>query len=618
MLAPLSRYASEWPQDLSPQEHYHWWFVDADPTEMARLFARAHENRMKAAEELAHSKTASHIFCDRGPASVSAMCIAYFAHRNKVPIASSVESLHKLEILPLRSVRIPSSSFILLPDSDPSHYLSRCLSAANEREESNLFSEEQRLKYAQYHQTLFEALAFGAQDQTSIHIDGNRSIVQIQNAIRDTLREPRYGNPIDPLWPHLTQIVGLAGPSESGKSTAGDFIHYTSGGGRFKLNYFLELARLNMGWKFNPDSQNYLDGVSDDALCEAMLDAIDRFCMSHYYLPNISLESFHGFGLARAMKSYLGNQFNLLYVDADKDLRLSRAKQEASLSHVSHDIFYTKEETKFSRGLLNISAIADHHIDNSATYYHFKRKLSRAIYPPVRYEPNVVTIEERLNEDPFVSVASKLLSLLRQSLGDRLRMVAFLGSIMNGSPIPGWSDIDALVVIDGHPQALLEATHSAAKATDIKLGLSYYSVEDFESGVFLDSKAWASVRYVLSGNHPVQVFAGCGFPDPQRPGTATELDRALIEVLSQLKRALIEPDDRVSTRRLYKLIHLCAQMFGRCEESGLGHTIVNPTATRSWVSRISSPIPNAEEVIQGLISLRALREIGARLVAELF
>jgi dephospho-CoA kinase len=82
------------------------------------------------------------------------------------------------------------------------------------------------------------------------------------------------------------RVVAFGGMSESGKSTAADYLRVRHGFARLKIGYLLDLAAAYRGIS---------DPYEADLVTQAELlaDALDRYCAAHHFAERLSIESLH-------------------------------------------------------------------------------------------------------------------------------------------------------------------------------------------------------------------------------------------------------------------------------------------------------------------------------------
>ena len=105
-----------------------------------------------------------------------------------------------------------------------------------------------------------------------------------------------------------------------------------------------------------------------------------------YYKDAISLESLHDFELSRALKSQLGEQFSIIYIDTSLKNRVIRnALAEGIDVQQSMEQVQAKDAEKRAMGADKIKEIADYVIDNNGTNYELYSKLDTITSAKTKY-----------------------------------------------------------------------------------------------------------------------------------------------------------------------------------------------------------------------------------------
>lgn len=129
------------------------------------------------------------------------------------------------------------------------------------------------------------------------------------------------------------------------------------------------------------------------------------------------------------------------------------------------------------------------------------------------------------------------------------------GSLGRGEVIPGWSDIDVLLVIKKYNKAIFEHINTALKKTgdDIKIGLTVFSLEEFNHAYFKDSKTYISIRLIREGYYQPRIMK----PEIQLPHQNKIVKKYMdISDFSRLshdiKRELLKKEN-YDEKKVYKL-----------------------------------------------------------------
>src|SRR5262249_51847872 len=141
---------------------------------------------------------------------------------------------------------------------------------------------------------------------------GDRSVISVQDELRVALHE--LGVPSPPGLLSHARVVALGGMSESGKSSAADWLRRRHGYTRLKMGFLLEHAATRHGI----DDIYALDETTQ---AELLVDSLDRYLAAHYFGDRLTIESLHRHKATRALRTLLGTSLTLVYLDTPERLR---------------------------------------------------------------------------------------------------------------------------------------------------------------------------------------------------------------------------------------------------------------------------------------------------------
>src|SRR3989344_5893549 len=104
-----------------------------------------------------------------------------------------------------------------------------------------------------------------------------------------------------------------------------------------------------------------------------------------------------------------------------------------------------------------------------------------------------------MNKSDYFETEKNIFELLKKSLGTRLLFYCLTGSLARGKPVPGWSDIDILLVVDVYSPDFFALLESVAMMGEIKVGMTFYSLEEFNERYFRDPKTHAALELIEKG-----------------------------------------------------------------------------------------------------------------------
>ena len=153
-------------------------------------------------------------------------------------------------------------------------------------------------------------------------------------------------------------------------------------------------------------------------------------------------------------------------------------------------------------------------------------------------------------------------------LGDRMIVFMLTSSCGLEKYIPGWSDIDILIVADKLDFASLRELHNAQAKYSIKIALALLSQHEFNEKMFDDKTnvVFYQVSEGLLAPNFVKKEAVTKFPNV----TIREIqedDKCMMPMyLHKLRRALYAPsnDKRIILKTLYIVLKMCLRSEGHC------------------------------------------------------
>ncbi len=107
----------------------------------------------------------------------------------------------------------------------------------------------------------------------------------------------------------------------------------------------------------------------------------------------------------------------------------------------------------------------------------------------------------------YFETEKTIFDLLQKNLGPRLLFYCLTGSLARGKPVPGWSDIDILLVVDAYTPDFFALLESTSKVNGIKVGMTFYSLEEFNERYFRDPKTHAALELIEKGVYVPKVLS---------------------------------------------------------------------------------------------------------------
>jgi predicted nucleotidyltransferase len=103
-----------------------------------------------------------------------------------------------------------------------------------------------------------------------------------------------------------------------------------------------------------------------------------------------------------------------------------------------------------------------------------------------------------LTKEDYTKTEGQFYEILLSSIKDEICLYCVTGSLGRNEIIPGWSDIDVLIVIKDYKKATFESISNALLKinSEIKIGTTIFSVEEFNHQYFKDAKTYVSIKFI--------------------------------------------------------------------------------------------------------------------------
>jgi predicted nucleotidyltransferase len=516
-----------------------WWFEKAPVEEVADVLACSFLER---ARQTCRSAVR---LVDRGIPMLEASLAATVAVREDLDAAHATQRAARLLIpydADLRQAESAECGVVLLHDTDPAAAAARSL--AREPAADYRYAAYQRHLNIQI-QRMADEGRFGA-----VVITGDRSIIAIQAELRGHLSGLQSVLPLFPLA--AVRVVAFGGMSESGKSTAADYLRTHHGFARLKIGYLIEEAAARSGI-----SDPYGEPAAMQA--ELLADSLDRYCAAHHFLTELSLESVHRDEPAAELRKLLGGNLTLVYLDTPGRIREQRGV--AGPADVGE-----RDAVKHRRGAAAVAGLADVVINNGGTRLALARQLDVLATGLARPHQVLRAVPVNTLGLPvhLESYLAKLVKATAESVAG-VDLLAVTGSGARGKYQHGWSDLDVLVIaatacLTRIRQVLAEV---AGDLDGVKLGVTLITPAECAAGA-VTPRVLHVLRTMCAGEiAPLWTRPGLTLAAPEPQADAMESLRDGTQAAVEIRRQLLRPNPDI--RALYKITALLAKVMLRFE-----------------------------------------------------
>ncbi|MGW6412302.1 nucleotidyltransferase domain-containing protein [Streptomyces vinaceus] len=530
---PLDHYDPRW-ATIKADGMAHWWFETGPVEEVTDVLATSYLERSR------RPFSAPVRLLDRGIPMLEASVAATVAIRENLGTAQAADRA-RLLLSPfetdLRAAEQDEYALVLLHCDDPEEGTRRSLS----------YEVTVTDTYAAYQRHLHEQINRLVDDgrfPMSIRI-GDRPTVTIQDEVRQLLAHLHPSVPSRALFG--VHVTALGGMSESGKSTAGEYLRTHHGHARLKIGHLIEDAASRAGI---PDPYRLGSVVQ----AELIVDALDRFCQAHNFIDSVSIESLHDFESTAELARMLGSQLTIAYLDASEATRTGRGT--AGAQDVAE-----RDVVKRARGADRIASIAHEVIGNDGPRLELERRLDRIALDRRWPEHQPSTMPVNALGLP-VHLESYLAEFLDRATGPQplIDLLAVTGSGARGKYQHGWSDLDVFVVADAASLGgiRLVLAELEAELGGVKLGMTVLTRAECRAGAV--TSRLLHVLALIGSGALVPLWSAPGLALPA-PDAAADIDVSLrdgIQAAIEIRRQLLKgaPD----LRDLYKVTALLAKI----------------------------------------------------------
>lgn len=324
-----------------------WWWGCTDEEFVLTIFGALGRRRAKhmACEQV------TMVVYDRGTAMFEAVAVAVIAVKSQDhDLTEARKKLHL--ILSRKEFHVPREQVAILLKHG--HDLEESVRITLQREHQPADA-----RYRLYQTLLQTELGHQEKRATYQHIilaglpETHR---EVQNQLRAVLKPSIQHHSFQPILHNLRRIYAFGGLSEAGKSTFAQTLAVHCGpelAFRAKIAYFNELASERLGGSI------YAHPEEEQAIM--LLHELENFSNRHYWIKVMTIESLHRVTVTKWLKTWLGNKFQVVFIDASDDKRAER-------SLVPPDARIRNDSIKQGRGAHLIRGHADFILDNNGTF----------------------------------------------------------------------------------------------------------------------------------------------------------------------------------------------------------------------------------------------------------
>ncbi|MGW0552394.1 nucleotidyltransferase domain-containing protein [Streptomyces altiplanensis] len=535
---PLDAHDARW-AEIKKNGMGTWWFAAGPVREVADVLAASYLQRSR------HRRGAADVrLMDRGIPMLEASLAATVAVREDLTCEQAADRARMLlepYTQDLKAAEAAEHGVVLLHHDDPAIGTARALS--HEKSVTPIYTAYQRHLHDQIHRLVAEG-----RFEDVIVVD-ERPVVAVQDELRRRLHPHTALVPAGCL--SGVRIVALGGMSESGKSTAGEYLRTRHGHARLKIGYLIE------------DSA-HRNGIADPyaiapvVRAELLLDGLDRYAAAHHFHDRFTLESLHEFDVTAELRRMLGDQLAVAYIETAAELRAVRGT--AGPCDVTD-----RDEVKASRGAQEIAGIADTVVDNNGARLALERRLDRVALDAAW--PTVAPATTPVNGLGLpVALEVFLTALLERTTSGpepMIDLLAVTGSGARGKYQHGWSDLDVFVIAEPDRTADLRQalTEVRSELGDVKLGLTVLSQAECRAGAVTSRLLHVLTLLGAGSLLPLWARPGLTIPAPPLADDVAASMEVGVQSAVEIRRQLLKgaPD----LRALFKVTALLAKVLLR-------------------------------------------------------
>jgi uridine kinase/8-oxo-dGTP pyrophosphatase MutT (NUDIX family) len=419
----FAKYFDKKINNLSAHDNFDWWFRESNYEELVDHLVRCYLKRYYDAKKF----NIDIVIFERGISMIKAQIAANFASRENNNVDNHIEKASNIidKKITMCDRNEKKEIFLELNEKWVKSQRRYTEFTRNVKSESINYSKEESEFYALYIHNLTKALRHYSDKNDAIVIDVDSPAVDIQNKIR--ANQQIFPSDMPKLLINDPILLGLAGLSESGKSTVAEYLKNHHDFTRVKLGYFNETLRRN--------NDKYANSL------QVGLNLV-HFIATNRHLNRISFESIHEPTIHSEMKLLVGERWKAVFINLDKTKRRERLlAQNNGGGHYTEILLKLQREKdarKHAAGIEKLKQVADFIADNSDSIELTAKTIMNCIIQKVDMEKN----SSRNNKKECLDASKIIKSILAHEIilqeekvkPDRCRAIIFNN---NGTKILG-------------------------------------------------------------------------------------------------------------------------------------------------------------------------------------
>lgn len=202
-------------------------------------------------------------------------------------------------------------------------------------------------------------------------------------------------------------------------------------------------------------------------------------------------------------------------------------------------------------------------------------------------------------KEDYIKIEGLFYESLLSSIKEEICLYCVTGSLGRNETIPGWSDIDVLIVIKDYKKSTFDSINSALLkiSSGIKIGTTIFSFEEFNHQYFKDAKTYVSINLIESGHYKPRIM----IPEIKLV-KADKVFNKYMDIVCfsgcshSLKRSLLKMDEYDENKTYKLIIVLLKIILSRLGVVALGYKDTLVKASK-YISNFDIKIPEPEKIM---------------------